>query len=135
MFSPSRGPHMADPASRLCCPPQRMSARYIEGLTVASDDFEKERSARAEAESEVKRLRAQMHDKNSRLSLMDADVKRQDSIQRRSTELSQSMQALERKVSKLQVERDLTLAEVEELWSSSKSVAPLSTRVSSLQLN
>jgi len=99
---------------------QRASARYIEGLTVASDDYEKEVSARREVESEVKRLRAQMHGQTARLSMMDADLKRQDSMQRRSRELVKDMQGLEKDLSKLRAERDLTLAEVEELSISSK---------------
>ena len=52
--------------------------------------------------------------------MMDADLKRQDSMQRRSRELVKDMQGLEKDLSKLRAERDLTLAEVEELSSSSK---------------
>ncbi|KAL7415276.1 hypothetical protein BDY24DRAFT_338178 [Mrakia frigida] len=100
---------------------KRASARYIEGLTVASDDYEKEVSARREVETEVKRLRAQMHGQTARLSLMDADLKRQDSMQRRSRELVKDMQGLEKDLSKLRAERDLTLAEVEELSTAKSS--------------
>jgi hypothetical protein len=99
---------------------QRASARYAEGLTVASEDYEREVNTRREVEAEVKRLRAQLHGHTARLSLMDADTKRQDSMQRRSRELAQSMHGLEQDISKLRAERDLTLAEVEELATSAK---------------
>lgn len=99
---------------------QRASARYVQGLTVASEDFQKEVQAREEAEAEVKRLRAQMYGQNARLSMIDADLKRQNTAARRSRELAQSIHGLETDISKLRAERDITIAEVEELASSSK---------------
>jgi multidrug resistance efflux pump len=92
----------------------------VQGLTVASEDFQKEVQAREEAEAEVKRLRAQMYGQNARLSMIDADLKRQNTAARRSRELAQSIHGLETDISKLRAERDITIAEVEELASSSK---------------
>ncbi|CDZ98300.1 Chimaerin and related Rho GTPase activating proteins [Phaffia rhodozyma] len=100
---------------------KRASAQYIHGLTVQSEDFEKEVQTRREVEAEIKRLRAQMHGQTARLSLLDADQKRQDSIARRSRELTENMVGLEKDISKLRAERDLALAEVEELSTSSKT--------------
>jgi hypothetical protein len=102
---------------------QRTSARYVQGLTVASEDYQKEVQAREEVEAEVKRLRAQMYGQNARLSMIDADLKRQNTAARRSRELAQNIHGLETDISKLRAERDITIAEVEELASSSKYVS------------
>jgi hypothetical protein len=70
---------------------------------------------RLEAEAEIARLRAQVHDKTARLSLVASDERRQANLQRRSRDLATNLSGLEKDISKLKAERDMTLAEVQEL--------------------
>ncbi len=94
---------------------QRTSQHYIDGLSVAADVYEKEVAQRLDAEAEVARLRAQVHDKTARLSVIAGDERRQANLQRRSRDLASNLSGLEKDISKLKAERDMTLAEVTEL--------------------
>ncbi len=82
---------------------------------MAADEYEREVALRLEAEAEVARLRAQIHDKNARLSVITMDERRQANLQRRSKDLATNLNGLEKDISKLKTERDVTLAEVQEL--------------------
>jgi type II secretory pathway component PulJ len=79
--------------------------------------------ARREAEAEVTRLRVLLSGQAARLSALSTDSKRQEVREQLTEELSQNLHGLEKDLSKLKVERDMTLAEVEEL-SASKSSLP-----------
>jgi hypothetical protein len=94
---------------------QRTSQHYINGLSVAADEYEREVALRLEAEAEVSRLRAQVHDKTARLSVITMDERRQANLQRQSKDLATNLSGLEKDISKLKAERDVTLAEVQEL--------------------
>ncbi len=61
------------------------------------------------------RLRAQVHSQTARLSVISGDERRQENMRRRSHDLANSLTGLERDISRLRVQRDMTLAEVEEL--------------------
>ena len=61
------------------------------------------------------RLRAQVHSQTARLSVISGDERRQENMRRRSHDLANSLTGLERDISKLRAQRDMTLAEVEEL--------------------
>lgn len=68
-----------------------------------------------EAEAEVARLRARVHGQTARLSIIAGDEKRRESLRRQSQDLVLNLTGLEKDISKLQVEKDLTLAELQEL--------------------
>lgn len=88
---------------------------YMEGMTVAAEEYEKAISAQLEAESEVARLKAEVHGQTARLSLFAEDERRQETMKRQSNDLALNLTGLEKDVSKLKVEREIVMAEVEEL--------------------
>lgn len=71
--------------------------------------------ARRDAEAEVTRLRVLLSGQVARLTALTGDSRRQELRQKMSKELHENLNGLERDISKLKVERDVTLAEVEEL--------------------
>ncbi|EKM54604.1 uncharacterized protein PHACADRAFT_258574 [Phanerochaete carnosa HHB-10118-sp] len=104
---------------------KRASQQYVEGLTVAQTEYDRELKARRDAEAEVTRLRVLLSSQAVRLKAMSGDTKKQEVQKQLSQELTESLSTLERDLSKLKAERDMTLAEVEEL-SASKSSNSLS---------
>ena len=107
-------------ALRRPCPVQRASQQYVEGLTVAQTEYDKELKARRDAEAEVTRLRVLLSSQAVRMKAMSGDTKKQEVQRQLTQELSASLSTLERDLSKLKVERDMTLAEVEELSASKR---------------
>lgn len=97
---------------------RRSSQQYSEGLNVAGEEYDKEVALRREAEAEVTRLRAQLHGQTARLSVISGDERRQESMRRRSHDLALNLSGLEKDISKLRAQRDISLAEVEELEAS-----------------
>jgi hypothetical protein len=100
---------------------QRASMQYIEGLTVAQTEYDRELKARRDAEAEVTRLRVLLSGQAARLTAMSGDSRKQELRQQMSKELNENLSGLEHSLSKLKVQRDMALAEVEEL-TSKKSV-------------
>ncbi|WRT70298.1 uncharacterized protein IL334_007296 [Kwoniella shivajii] len=94
---------------------KRTSQQYSEGLTVAGEEYDKELAHRRELEAEVSRLRAQVHSQTARLSVISGDERRAENMRRRSNDLANSLTGLERDISRLRAQRDMSLAEVEEL--------------------
>lgn len=99
---------------------KRTSQQYSEGLTVAGEEYDKELAHRRELEAEVIRLRAQVHSQTARLSVISGDERRQENMRRRSHDLANNLTGLERDISRLRAQRDMMLAEVEELNNSRK---------------
>jgi Rho-type GTPase-activating protein 1/2 len=87
----------------------------MDGLTVAQTEYDAELKARRDAEAEVTRLRVLLSGQAARLSAMSGASRQQELQQQLSQELSQNLSGLEKEMSKLKVERDMTLAEIEEL--------------------
>ncbi|OSX66081.1 hypothetical protein POSPLADRAFT_1131942 [Postia placenta MAD-698-R-SB12] len=102
---------------------RRASQRYEDGLTVAQTEYDRELKGRRDAEAEVTRLRVLLSGQAVRLSAISADTKRQEAQKQLSEELSKNLSDLGRSVSKLKVDRDLVLAEVEQLSASKSSPA------------
>ncbi|WWC91633.1 uncharacterized protein L201_006579 [Kwoniella dendrophila CBS 6074] len=94
---------------------KRTSQQYSEGLTIAGEEYDKELAHRRELEAEVSRLRAQVHSQTARLSVISGDERRAENMRRRSNDLANSLTGLERDISRLRAQRDMSLAEVEEL--------------------
>ncbi|KAJ8454637.1 hypothetical protein ONZ45_g19225 [Pleurotus djamor] len=116
---------------------KRESRQYIEGLTVAQTEYDQELKARRDAESEVTRLRVLLSGQAARLTALSEESRRQELRQQRTKELNDDLTGLEQNLSKLRVERDMTLAEVEELSlskSSSNHETPPSNMSRSLTL-
>ncbi|EIW72231.1 hypothetical protein TREMEDRAFT_24881 [Tremella mesenterica DSM 1558] len=101
---------------------KRTSQQYSEGLTVAGEEYDKEVVLRRELEAEISRLRAQVHSQTARLSVISGDERRQENMRRRSNDLANNLTGLERDISRLRAQRDMTLAEVEELHAKRKSL-------------
>ncbi|KZT66363.1 RhoGAP-domain-containing protein [Daedalea quercina L-15889] len=100
---------------------KRASQHYMDGLTVAQTEYDRELKARRDAEAEVTQLRVLLSGQAARLSAISGETKRQEAQKQLSEELSNNLSTLGRSLSQLKVERDMTLAEVEQL-SASKSL-------------
>ncbi|KAG6896429.1 hypothetical protein C0992_008304 [Termitomyces sp. T32_za158] len=94
---------------------KRTSKQYIEGLTVAQAEYDRELKARRDAEAEVTRLRVLLSGKVAKLTALSGDNRKEKLRQQLSKELHDSLSGLELDLSNLKVERDMALAEVEEL--------------------
>ncbi|KAH9839288.1 RhoGAP-domain-containing protein [Rhodofomes roseus] len=104
---------------------KRASQQYMDGLTVAQTEYDRELKARRDAEAEVTRLRILLSGQAARLSAISGETKRQEAQKQLSEELSNNLSSLGRSVSQLKVERDMTLAEVEQLSASKSSNTPV----------
>lgn len=97
-----------------------MSEQYIDGLTVAQKEYDRELVARRNAESEIIRLRVLLSGQAAKLTALTGEVSRRQAQRQLSEELTKNLDQLEKDLSKLKAERDVTLAEVEELCSSKR---------------
>ena len=88
---------------------------FIDGMTVAQVEYDRELKARRDAEAEVTRLRVLLSGQAVRLTTLSGDSRRQELRQQLSKELNDNLSGLEQDLSRLKVERDVTLAEMEEL--------------------
>ncbi|RDB16810.1 putative Rho-type GTPase-activating protein 3 [Hypsizygus marmoreus] len=102
---------------------KRTSKQYIEGLTVAQTEYDRELKARRDAEAEVTRLRVLLSGQVARLTAMSGDSRRTELRQQLSKELNDNLSGLEQDLSNLKVERDMAMAEVEELSATKGTVA------------
>ena len=94
----------------------------MDGLTVAHGEYEAELKARREAESEVTRLRVLLSGQAARITALSGQGRRDELNKQLTRELSESLSVLVQDVSKLKVERDLVLVEMEELASTRRYV-------------
>ncbi|KAH8119286.1 RhoGAP-domain-containing protein [Phellopilus nigrolimitatus] len=101
---------------------KRTSQMMFDGLSVAQTEYSQELEARRNAEEEVSRLKIELSGQAARLTALSSDERKREVQQQLTKELSDNLNGLEQDLSKLRVERDMTLAEVEEL-SASKSSA------------
>ncbi|KAI5121576.1 hypothetical protein M0805_000755 [Coniferiporia weirii] len=102
---------------------KRTSQMMFDGLSVAQEEYNQEVAARHNAETEVSRLKIELSGHAARITALSGDDRRHEVQKQLTKELSDNLSGLEQDLSKLKVERDMTLAEVEEL-SASKSSAP-----------
>jgi type II secretory pathway component PulJ len=82
---------------------------------VAQKEYDRELVARRNAEAEVIRLRVLLSGQAAKLTALSGENNRREARRQLSEELSKNLTQLERDLSKLKAERDVTLAEVEEL--------------------
>lgn len=90
----------------------------FDGLSAARNEYDQELAARRSAEVEVSRLKIELSGQAARITALTTDDRRREVQEKRSKELSEGLNGLEQEMSKLKVERDMTLAEVEELSAS-----------------
>lgn len=101
---------------------QRVSQRMFDGLSVAQGEYDNEVASRRDAEAEVSRLRLQLSAQSAELAALNAGQRKRELMEKMSKDMTDSLQGLEQDLSKLKAERDLTLAEVEELQSTREYV-------------
>ena len=94
----------------------------MDGLTVAHGEYEAELKARREAESEVTRLRVLLSGQAARIIALTGEGRRDELHKQLSRELRDSLSVLVQDVSKLKVDRDLALVEMEEIASTRRCV-------------
>ncbi|KAF8070211.1 signal transducer [Lyophyllum atratum] len=104
---------------------KRTSKQYIEGLTVAQTEFDRELKARRDAEAEVTRLRVLLSGQVAKLTALSGDNRKEQLRQQLSKELHENLSGLELDLSNLKVERDMALAEVEELEATRSATSEL----------
>ena len=97
----------------------------IDGLSVAQEEYDQELAARRHAEAEVSRLKIELSGQAAKLTALSGDEKKHELHQQLTQELSDNLTGLEHDLSKLKVERDMALAEVEELSASKRLVRPV----------
>ena len=114
---------------------KRASQQYVDGLTVASTEYDQELKARRDAEAEVTRLRVLLSGQAVRLTTISGEAKKQELRQQMSKELSDNLIKLERDLSKLRVDRDMALAEVEELSASKNSPTRTNGEIPAVKLS
>lgn len=93
----------------------------FDGLTSAQEEYSQELEARRDAEAEISRLKIELSRHAARITALTGEERRREVHEQLQKELSDNLQGLERDLSKLKVDRDMTLAEVEELSASKKS--------------
>lgn len=91
-------------------------------MTVAQAEYDRELKARRDAEAEVTRLRVLLSGKVAKLTALSGDNRKEKLRQQLSKELHDSLSGLELDLSNLKVERDMALAEVEELEATKRFV-------------
>ena len=92
----------------------------LDGLSMANDEYKQELTARRNAEEEVSRLKIEVSGQAARITALSGDDRRREAQRKLTQEMSDSMSVLESDLSKLRAERDMTLAEVEELSASKR---------------
>ncbi|KAG1777777.1 RhoGAP-domain-containing protein, partial [Suillus placidus] len=97
---------------------KRASQQYIEGLTVAQKEHDCELVARRNAEAEVTRLRVLLSGQAAKLTALNGEANRLETRRQLSQDLAKKLNLLEHDLSHLKAERDMTLAELEELCAS-----------------
>ncbi|KAI6040203.1 RhoGAP-domain-containing protein [Pisolithus marmoratus] len=102
---------------------KRASQQYMHGLTVAQKEYDRELVARQNAEAEVIRLRVLLSGQAAKLTALSGENKRLEVRKKLSEELTKDLAHLEKDLSRLKVERDLTLADMEELYTSKSTAA------------
>ena len=90
----------------------------MDGLNGAQEEYDQLLVARRNAEEEVSRLKIALSGQAARLTVLASEERKAELKKQLSEQLSEDVSGLERHLSKLIVERDMVLAEVEELSAS-----------------
>lgn len=96
---------------------QRASRSAFEGFSMARDEYDKEVAARREAEAKMDMLRDRLTEQALTLAAVDKEQKTAEALKRQSTELRTTVTGMEKHLSQLRAEVELSTAQVEELAS------------------
>ncbi|KAF8322295.1 RhoGAP-domain-containing protein, partial [Clavulina sp. PMI_390] len=94
---------------------KRTSHQYMKGFSVAQEEYQKEVAHRKDLEAEVNRLRVQLAGQAARLVAVTAQDRTQAVLDKLAVDTTNRLQGLEHEVAKLKTDRDMALAEIEEL--------------------
>jgi Rho-type GTPase-activating protein 1/2 len=94
----------------------------MDGLAVAHDECEAELRVRRETEAEVTRLRILLSGQAARITALSGQARREELHKQLIHDLREGLNVLEHDVAKLKVDRDVALAEMEEIASSRRWV-------------
>ncbi|QRV79292.1 Rho-type GTPase-activating protein 4 [Ceratobasidium sp. AG-Ba] len=109
---------------------KRTSQQFIDGLSVAQSEYDKELAARRDAEAEVTRLRVQLSGQAARLTAMSAENRIREVSERQAADANMSLRTLLGEVAMLKAERDMIIVEVDELGKKTGgSLEPLEARL------
>ncbi|KAH8917218.1 RhoGAP-domain-containing protein [Atractiella rhizophila] len=103
---------------------RRASRTAFEGFSMAREEYDKEVASRKEMESLIIRLQQRLAEQAGQLAKLDKVHRDSDAIQRRSKELRHSVNQMGDELSRLRMERDMTVAEMEELADQGKDSRP-----------
>jgi hypothetical protein len=106
---------------------KRASQHAMDGLVVAHDECEAELRVRREAEAEVTRLRILLSGQAARITALSGQGRREELHKQLIHDLRESLNVLGHDVAKLKVDRDVALAEIEEI-AVSRSSGPTTDR-------
>lgn len=96
---------------------QRASRSAFEGFSMAREEYDKEVAARREAEARMDVLRTQLTEQALTLAAVDKEQKTAEALKRQSNDLRSSVVGMEKQISQLKAEVQLSTAQVEELAS------------------
>lgn len=82
---------------------------------MAREEYDREVAARRDAEFEMLRLKEQMKEQATKLGALDEIERKKELLQRRSNDLRNSVIGIEKELNQMKIERDITVAEMEEL--------------------
>lgn len=94
---------------------KRTSKQYMEGLTVAQAEYDRELKAKREAETEITRLRILLSGQTAQLAALSSENRRQEQRKKSVHDVHDSLRGLENDLARLIVERDIMLTEIQEL--------------------
>ncbi|KAH9994024.1 Rho GTPase activation protein [Russula vinacea] len=114
---------------------KRASQQAMDGLAVAHDECEAELRVRRETEAEVTRLRILLSGQAARITALSGQARREELHKQLMHDLREGLNVLEHDVAKLKVDRDVALAEMEEIASSRRDGANLSRSLSARLTN
>ena len=96
---------------------KRASRSAFEGFSLARDEYDREVAARHEAEAQMEQLKVKMTEQALKLAAFDQEKRDAEELKRRSVELRSSVVGMEKRLSQLKAEMELSTAQVEELAS------------------
>lgn len=91
-------------------------------MSASQQEYDRELVTRRDAQTEVRRLRVLVQEQAAKLSALAGEQRKREMLEKNSKEMTYNLVGLEKEMSKLKVERDMTMAEMAELSSSKKSV-------------
>ncbi|KAK4057102.1 Rho-type gtpase-activating protein [Microbotryomycetes sp. JL221] len=103
---------------------RRVSRSAFEGFSMAREEYDKELAARRDTEARMDQLRAKFVEQAQRLATIDKEQKQAEALKRQSKELRNSVMGMEKHLSVLKAEVELSTAQAAELVALETTAAP-----------